>query len=94
MSSIHLYYDYTLFEKSLRYSVQTGSRPTQPPIRWISGAKLPEREADHSSPSTAEVKNVWSYTTTPQYVFMVWCLIKQWIQGQLYLTFAFALVFM
>jgi len=28
------------------------------------------READHSPPSSAEVKNAWSYTATPQYVFM------------------------
>jgi len=40
------------------------------------GVKLPGREADHSSPSSAEVKNTWSYTFTPQYVFMVWCLVK------------------
>jgi hypothetical protein len=35
--------------------------PTQPPIQWIPGAlslgvKWQEREADHSSPSSAEVK--------------------------------------
>jgi hypothetical protein len=29
------------------------------------GVKLPEREADHSPPSSAEVKNVWSYTPHP-----------------------------
>jgi len=23
------------------------------------------------------VRNAWSYTSTPQYVFMAWCLIKQ-----------------
>jgi len=27
--------------------------------------KWPEREADHSSPSRPEVKNKWSYTSTP-----------------------------
>jgi hypothetical protein len=27
-------------------------------------AKLPEHEADYSPPSTAEVKNDWSYTST------------------------------
>jgi hypothetical protein len=26
--------------------------------------KRPEREADHSPPSSAEVKNAWSYTST------------------------------
>jgi hypothetical protein len=35
--------------------------PTQPPIQWIQGAlslgvKRPGREADHSPPSSAEVK--------------------------------------
>jgi hypothetical protein len=44
--------------------------PTQPPIQWISGAlsigvKRPGREADHSPPSSAEVKNAWNYTSTP-----------------------------
>jgi hypothetical protein len=29
------------------------------------GIKLPGREADHSPPSSAEVKNAWSYTSTP-----------------------------
>jgi hypothetical protein len=33
-------------------------------------------EADHSPPSSAQVKNAWSYTSTPQYIFMAWCLIK------------------
>jgi hypothetical protein len=55
--------------------------PTQPPIQWEPGAlslvaKRPERESDHSPPSSAEVKNAWSYTSTPQRVFMVWCLVK------------------
>jgi hypothetical protein len=44
--------------------------PTQPPIQWVAGAlslglKRPGREADHSPPSSAEVKNAWSYTSTP-----------------------------
>jgi hypothetical protein len=34
------------------------------------------READHSPPSRAEVKNAWCYTSTPQYIFMAWCLVK------------------
>jgi hypothetical protein len=31
----------------------------------LPGEKRPEREADHSPPSSAEVKNAWSYTSTP-----------------------------
>jgi hypothetical protein len=45
-------------------------RPTQSPIQWVPGApylgvKRPGREADHLTPSSAEVKNEWSYTSTP-----------------------------
>jgi hypothetical protein len=48
---------------------------TQPPIQWVPWAfslevKRPGREADHSPPTCAEVKNAWSYTSSPQYVFM------------------------
>jgi hypothetical protein len=55
--------------------------PTQPHIQWVPGAlalgvKRPGNEADHSPPSSAEVKNEWSCTSTPQYVFMAWCLVK------------------
>jgi hypothetical protein len=59
-------------------------RPTQPPIQWVLGAlslgvKWLGCEADLSPPSIAKVKNAQSYTSTPQYDFMAWCLIKQWI---------------
>jgi hypothetical protein len=30
-----------------------------------------EHEADHLPPSSTKVKNVWSYTSIPQNVFMV-----------------------
>jgi hypothetical protein len=39
--------------------------------------KRPEREANHSPPLSAEVKNVWSYNSIlPHYVFTARCLIK------------------
>jgi hypothetical protein len=74
--------------------------PAYRPIQWVpglllSGVKRLERQADHLPPSSAEVKNVWSYTTLPPYVFMAWCLMKHRInlhgmvvsqvQGQLYI---------
>jgi hypothetical protein len=42
--------------------------PTQSPIQWVPGVlslrvKRPGREADQSPTSSAEVKNVWSYTS-------------------------------
>jgi hypothetical protein len=63
----------------------TPSRPslnhTQTPIIWVNGTISPSVRwlryvAEHSLPSRAKVKNVWSCTSTPQYVFMSWCLIK------------------
>jgi hypothetical protein len=47
------------------------SRPTlgstQPPIQWVPGTpslgvKRPERKAEHSPPTSAEVKKIWIYT--------------------------------
>jgi hypothetical protein len=49
--------------------------PTQTPIEWVLGIKQPAYGADPSPPSSAEVKNAWSCTSTPQYV-MAWCLVK------------------
>jgi hypothetical protein len=40
------------------------------------GVKRPGREVDHSPPTTAEVKKMWIYTSTPPYAFMAQCLIK------------------
>jgi hypothetical protein len=61
---------------------RTALGTTQPPIQWVPGAlslgvKRPGREVDNSLPSNAKIKNAWSYTSTPQYVFMAWCLVKQ-----------------
>jgi hypothetical protein len=35
-----------------------------------------EHEADHSPLSNAKAKNEWSYTSTSQYVFTAWCIVK------------------
>jgi hypothetical protein len=35
------------------------------------GVMRQERETDHSPPTSAEVKKMWIYTSTPPYVFMV-----------------------
>jgi len=43
------------------FLVSTASRPAlraiQPPVHCVPGAKRPEHKADHSPPSSAEVKN-------------------------------------
>jgi hypothetical protein len=72
MNFTNLYYN--VF--SLHHRVQNGSGVHPASIQWVLGAispgvKRPGREADHSHPSSSEVRNAWSYTSTPQYVFMV-----------------------
>jgi hypothetical protein len=75
-------------------TISTASRlalgPTQPPIQWVPGdfpigIKRPGREANHSPPSTAEVKNAWSYTSTPPIRLHDVVLNLKKSQGQLYL---------
>jgi hypothetical protein len=39
--------------------------PTQLPVMGTQGIKSPGRVAESSAPSSAEFKNVWSYTTIP-----------------------------
>jgi hypothetical protein len=55
--------------------------PTQPHTQWVPGAlspgvKRPGREADHSPPTTTEIKKTWIYTSTLPYAFMAQCLIS------------------
>jgi hypothetical protein len=52
--------------------------PTRPPIQWVPGALSPVikglgHEADHSPPTSAEVKKTWIYTSTTPYAFMAQC---------------------
>jgi hypothetical protein len=63
-------------------------RPTQPPLQRVPtvispGVKWPRREADHSSPSSAEVKNAWSYTSIP--LIQLHSAVLRRAQGQIYL---------
>jgi flagellar basal body-associated protein FliL len=49
---------------------------TQHRVQWVTGAlslgvNRPRRAADHSPPSSAEVKDAWSYNSVFQYAFMV-----------------------
>jgi hypothetical protein len=55
---------------SLHHLVQTGSgaNPSFYPVGTgssLPGIRRPGNEADHSPPSSAEVKNAWSYTSIP-----------------------------
>jgi hypothetical protein len=61
------------FHSSMSSRPALGS--TQLPIQWVPGALSPEVkrpgcEADHSPPTSAEVKKTWVYTSIPPYAFM------------------------
>jgi hypothetical protein len=60
---------------SLLHIVQTGSGVQPASYKMGTGSSFPGvkrqgREADHSSPTNAEVKKMWIYTSTPTYFFM------------------------
>jgi hypothetical protein len=67
---------------------RTAMGPTQPPVQWVRGGlylgiKRPGREADHSPPSSAEVKQcVELYLYSPIRLHVV---VLSSAQGQLYL---------
>jgi hypothetical protein len=68
---------------SLRHSVQTGPEAHTASYQMRAGSspfrnKAAVTEADHLP--SAEVKNTWSYTTTPLYVLMAWCFVKHGIR--------------
>jgi hypothetical protein len=51
--------------------------PTQSLIQLVTGAlKWLGHAGGHLSLSSARIKNTWSYTSTPSYVFMEWYCIK------------------
>jgi hypothetical protein len=43
-------------------NIQIGSGAHQHPIQGVPGIKWRGHEADHSPPSSAEIKNEWRYT--------------------------------
>jgi hypothetical protein len=50
--------------------------PPQPSMQWVlealsPGVKRHEHEANYSPPTSAEVKKMWLYTSTPLYAFVV-----------------------
>jgi hypothetical protein len=74
---------YGLDDREVGDRVPVGSRifssPRRPDRLWVPpsilsngyrGVKRPVREADHSPPTTAEVKKIWIYTSILSYAFM------------------------
>jgi hypothetical protein len=67
---------------SLHHRVQNGSGSHPPPIQWVPGnlslgVKRPGREADHTPPSSAKVKECVELHLHPQYAFMAWSSVKK-----------------
>jgi hypothetical protein len=96
ISSSHLHLDvqscpmkilYALFVYSCMIHVPHSllSRGYQELFPWE--VKRPEREADHSPQSSAEVKNAWAIPPLPQYAFMASCSSVK-ARGILYLLHA------
>jgi hypothetical protein len=79
---------YGLDDRGVGVRVPLGSRifsyPRRPDRLWgpmgtggfSPGVKRQGREADHSPPTSAEVKKMWLYTFTSPYAFMAYCLIS------------------
>jgi hypothetical protein len=54
--------------------------PTQPHIQWIPGVKRPGCEADHSPPTTAEVRNGGAIPPLP-HVLVAWGELYHYFNG-------------
>jgi hypothetical protein len=68
-------FQFARIELSFVHIVQTGSEPHSAsyPMRTsgtFHGDKVAEREAEHSPPTSAEVKETWIYSYNPPYIFM------------------------
>jgi len=50
---------------------------TKLPIQTVPRVLFPESKLTTHFHVVPRFKNAWSYTSTPQYVFSAWCLIKQ-----------------
>jgi len=54
------------------HNAWTESGPPNLIFNGCRGVKRPRREVIDSPPTSVEVKNEWSYTSTPSFVFMTW----------------------
>jgi hypothetical protein len=60
-------------------ALQTGSGPNQPTFQRVleplpPGIEWPAYEMDNLPTYSTKVKNMWNYTSIPQYVLMIWYL--------------------
>jgi hypothetical protein len=71
----------SLQEQSSSSSSRCPNERWGPPMQCLPetlspGLKLPRREADHSLPTSAEIRNAWTYSSTSPYVLMALCLVE------------------
>jgi hypothetical protein len=60
-----------LFSTSSRQALGLNQPFIQSVLGAVSlGVKRQGHETDHSPPTSAEIKKMWIYSSTPQYVFM------------------------
>jgi hypothetical protein len=58
------------FRQGMNFLFATASGPALRPVQLASSEiKREERKANHAFPSSAEVKDLWSYTSSPPYVW-------------------------
>jgi hypothetical protein len=79
---------------SLHHTFKPALEVIQSATQWVVGSiylevKRPGFESDHSPACSGEVNDAWSYTSTPPYVFIAWCLIMHKKQLHLHLSLAF-----
>jgi hypothetical protein len=77
---------------SIHHRIQNGSGAHPPSYAMgirgsFPGVKRPGREADHSTPSSAEVKECVELYLHSQYAFMTWGSVKRKAQVQVYLYY-------
>jgi hypothetical protein len=67
--------------KAQYFSPRRPNRFWDPSSLLSNGYQRPRREAEHSPPTSAEVKNTWIYTSTPPYVLTAYVrvLISLWL---------------
>jgi hypothetical protein len=75
-SAVYIATGYGLDDRGVGVLVPAGSgvHPTSYPMgtgALSPGVRRQRREADHSPPTSAEVKKMWIYTSTPPYAFIV-----------------------
>lgn len=69
-AKLYLLYSPTAYPWRLIPGISEAYRTLYGKVVTFPGVKWPERESDHSPPSSAKVKTVWNCTSTPPYALI------------------------